>query len=607
MSGLAGIINFKNGDLENPSEESLKNYLRKRGVVKVHNDSGNYGIFSLNASASFNNNIYTEGGYFINFCGRVDNQEDFKNCNRNNTAKFILREYIKKGVKSFDAYAGAFCFTIFDKNSGKLVCVRDHLGMKPFYYSFDGQKFFFGSEPIYINLLSNKKYGIDSEKITDLILREEKHSDKSFFKGIYKIERGEYIICSLGKLQKYKYHKFQTPDYIQYDDEKEYFDLFRKTFRRVIEDQTKDFLNIGTALSGGLDSSSVTRMLVDINSQSNNKKNIYSYSYRFKELLDSDFKKKDVVGMGGLNHRNIDILQGDYVNDLIDCQGKFPMPCLQGNRYQEISLLNALKKDDIKVFLTGFDGDCTVSYGMEEIQFLIRKWKVLDALKLNNLARKRKGLKDNTLKVIMSYIFMRHLPSKIHLFFKKLKGLQNFDYQHKFLKKEVRNTINYQKLNLRQREYMYDIENGHRNLLNSKHFETAFETLDIDYSNNGIEERHPFCDKRLMELCLNIPPNLKLKNGYSRYILRESLKKQLPNSIRYRMTKSDLSPYFFYSAKKNIIELLQNLVDTNSVIENYIDKKKLINSMANIEGLSIEDITWIVNFNLIDSWVKKNS
>ena len=41
------------------------------------------------------------------------------------------------------------------------------------------------------------------------------------------------------------------------------------------------------------------------------------------------------------------------------------------------------------------------------------------------------------------------------------------------------------------------------------------------------------------------------------------------------MTKSDLSPYFFYSAKNNINNLLQNLIDTSSIIENYIDKKKI--------------------------------
>ena len=73
------------------------------------------------------------------------------------------------------------------------------------------------------------------------------------------------------------------------------------------------------------------------------------------------------------------------------------------------------------------------------------------------------------------------------------------------------------------------------------------------------------------------------------------------------MTKSDLSPYFFYSAKNNINNLLQNLIDTSSIIENYIDKKKITKTIKNPEELSYEDMTWIVNFNLIDAWIKKHN
>ena len=76
-----------------------------------------------------------------------------------------------------------------------------------------------------------------------------------------------------------------------------------------------------------------------------------------------------------------------------------------------------------------------------------------------------------------------------------------------------------------------------------------------------------------MELCLNIPPNLKLKNGFTRYILRESLKDYLPNSVRYRTTKSDLSPYFFYTAEGEIDNLISRLLDTSSQISHLKIKR----------------------------------
>ena len=53
---------------------------------------------------------------------------------------------------------------------------------------------------------------------------------------------------------------------------------------------------------------------------------------------------------------------------------------------------------------------------------------------------------------------------------------------------------------------MFNTELGHSRLLNSKNFTKIFEMLDIDYTYNGIQEIHPFCDKRLMELCFESLP-----------------------------------------------------------------------------------------------------
>ena len=119
-----------------------------------------------------------------------------------------------------------------------------------------------------------------------------------------------------------------------------------------------------------------------MNRQSQSGSEIFSYSYKFTELDYSDIEHTDEMkyvddanAMGGLIPRNILIKRGDYINDLIKSQCKFPSPCFQGNRYQELLLIDACKKDNIEMILTGFDGDCTVSYGMELIQILFEEGK----------------------------------------------------------------------------------------------------------------------------------------------------------------------------------------------------------------------------------------
>ena len=123
--------------------------------------------------------------------------------------------------------------------------------------------------------------------------------------------------------------------------------------------------------------------------------------------------------------------------------------------------------------------------------------------------------------------------------------MSNFDVHHKFINSDLRLNFNYKELLQEKRELMFNSKKSHQRLLNNKNFSNILEMLDIDYSYNGIEERHPFCDKRLMNLCLNIPPSMKFKNGYTRYILRKAMEKHLPKSVSNRITKADMSPYFF--------------------------------------------------------------
>jgi asparagine synthase (glutamine-hydrolysing) len=60
----------------------------------------------------------------------------------------------------------------------------------------------------------------------------------------------------------------------------------------------------------------------------------------------------------------------------------------------------------------------------------------------------------------------------------------------------------------------------------------------------SIEIRHPFYDKRLAELCLALPPEQKLQNGWSRLILRRAMTNILPTKVQWRSGKSSLSPNF---------------------------------------------------------------
>jgi asparagine synthase (glutamine-hydrolysing) len=91
---------------------------------------------------------------------------------------------------------------------------------------------------------------------------------------------------------------------------------------------------------------------------------------------------------------------------------------------------------------------------------------------------------------------------------------------------------------------------------------TALVLEEVDHlgAHAGVEHRHPFYDVRLIELCVGMPARLKLHDGWSRYVLREALQGVLPETIRRRTDKADLSPNFyrnlFRDARPDIVALL---------------------------------------------------
>ena len=617
MNSIAGLVNFKNIGVQHKALELFKkNFLKRGKQFQSKNLPNNSGKF-FSTSYFDRQNISEHENFIIIFSGRLDNKNEIKQLLQIDIneclldSKLALLAFIKLGEGSFDIFCGSFSFVILNVENKDIYCVRDHLGMKPIYFAYENYSFCFASNPEYIFQLLNKKKLLNQNKLEDIITREDSQSASTLFLGIDRVERGSFIKIKNGQLINFRYHKFLTPEYIKLDDEKDYLELFKKQFITVIDEQTDGFNRFGTALSGGLDSTSVSRVAAELNRQSQSGSEIFSYSYKFTELDYSDIEHTDEMkyvddanAMGGLIPRNILIKRGDYINDLIKSQCKFPSPCFQGNRYQELLLIDACKKDNIEMILTGFDGDCTVSYGMELIQILFEEGKIFEGLALNKMVRDRKRMPNNSLKIIYNYFFLKSLSPFLHLTLKRIRGLNTIG--NGFIKNDVIKKISHLDLIKRERQYMYDTKNGHRDLLNSNHFQNSFESLDIDYAPNGIEERHPFCDKRLMELCLNIPPNLKLKNGFTRYILRESLKDYLPNSVRYRTTKSDLSPYFFYTAEGEIDNLISRLLDTSSQISHLLNKKKLNTAFNSKTNLTKEDITWIVNLNIIDEWLINN-
>ena len=120
----------------------------------------------------------------------------------------------------------------------------------------------------------------------------------------------------------------------------------------------------------------------------------------------------------------------------------------------------------------------------------------------------------------------------------------------------------------------------------------------------------PFFDRRLMEFCLSVPVSLKFKNGVNRYIFREAMQKIIPEKIRLRSSKSDLSPPLL----KEIIsigkdKLIDIILNKNSPLTGLIDKEELEKFIKNTINNNSYKNAYFLIFQLVSlsRWMEKEN
>lgn len=616
MSGIAGVISFKSFFLSNESFVDIKKSLLKRGDGFEFKRSESFFKFNVkNSENKLHRYILETKSHIYNFDGRIDNKEQivkkFKLKNDISDAELCITIYKQFGTDSLNLILGAFVLIVFNKKEKKILCYRDQLGIRPIFYFFDNETFIYATEPKFIFKIKKFDKEINEVKLKNFFIDNEIDPSATYYKSINKIPRGHKLEITENSIKTSKYFQFKR-DPNRFEGISNFNDTFLEEFSNAIKYQIPNEKKIGSALSGGLDSSSVTGMLSSINKKFHLNKDIYSFSYRFTDLRKNDYKgtdeinyANDAINMGGINPIFIDIKYTNVIDGLLESQSNFPEPCLHGNRYLELEMIKACKEHQIKTLFTGYDGDCTISYGMEKIQALLNKNEFLKAISINNEVRNKTGLKNNTIKMILMYVLIKRLPLAFHFLIKKLKGLEKFSENHKFISLDLLNDIDYKEALNVIREKQFNYKESHQRLLNSNSFSNNFEALDIDYSYNDIEERHPFCNHKFMQFCLDLPLELKLKKGMTRYILRESMKDILPESIYSRMTKSNLSPYFLYSFDNIKKDLFENLIYSSTEITPMLNIENL-KKLSKKSILTNNEKSYIVSYNCVNEWLKAN-
>ena len=450
----------------------------------------------------------------------------------------VLNGYIEWGEAILDKLNGMLAMAIYDNEKQTVFLVRDRFGVKPLYYHIDAEQMVFASEiPAILEVMRRKPKANDDAIFDYLVFNRTDQTEQTFFEGIFKLQHG----CCMTLDLKQAYTKESLPIRKWYDlgehvqnlkseiinlksdqAEQRYMDLFKK----AIEMRLRSDVPWGVCLSGGLDSSAITATIIN----ELKKTDVHSFSAVFQKGCWADESEfidefKGIVPNMHYIYPDADRLYA-HLDDYVRIQGE-PTPTT--SPYALYCVLDEAKKY-VKVILDGQGSDEALA-GYEYIPglyyktlFTHLKWGRL-AKEIVQYAKLHKSWRH------VKYMVFFLLPSKMRM---KARVIQRGYIDPSFVAKHEYSVI---------ADKLYGANTMTEMLVN--HFEYKLEHLnkwgDRDTMAFGMEGRSPFLDKDLVEYSIALEDRMKIRGGYTKFILREVMKGIMPEKVRKRVDKKGFS------------------------------------------------------------------
>lgn len=493
----------------------------------------------------------------------------------------ILAAYDKWGAKCVDRFNGMWSFAIYDKEKDIIFCSRDRFGIKPFYYAEIGNNFVFGSEIKQFTVLEDWKAGINRDRVLDfLAIGIFDHTNETLFEGVYQLRGGHNLIYDLNGHTYHIYPYYFLKDRCFQSDISS--DEAGKRFNEIFEDavrlRLRSDVKVGSCLSGGLDSSSIVCVANRIlrQAEAGDKQETVSSCFEDKRFDEQEYIDEVAKLTEVMCHKVFPNFE-DLFAILDNVTWYQDEPFGSTSIFAQWNVFGKAKENNITVMLDGQGADEHLAgyHGFFGI-FLSELLKKFRWIRFFKEVKAIRNLHGYSLMEIARLTGKYFLPNGISAVLKRLVEKDTVDwlnvdknyykkYMDSFFGSGVKSLEDYS-LN----QLMYS------SLPMLLHYE------DRDSMAHSIEARVPFLDYRLVEFVMALSPHYKIRNGITKYILRDSMKDILPGKVKNRMDKMGFVTPEEIWIKENKEQFKRELSDSCDLLNNIINKEKVLNWYDNL-------------------------
>lgn len=502
---------------------------------KLYEESGVIGNISYSCVTTRNvkSNVYSNDEIVIigdisvhNRLAIIKSISNNHNSHRNEYKDVYLIKllYEKYGINGVTQIQGEFSFVLIDLQDEKTFMIRDQIGIKTLFWHENHNGLHIASDLFILRdyfIFSNldKSYFINYLECNGNI-----DSGKTPFKNVYRVESGNYVTNYNDRVIKKKYWDLkEAKPNVPYESEEDCIQKFKDIFLKAVSYRVSPTEGNSLMLSGGMDSTSIyaaTQIL--------QYKNVIPISAVFDELTDCDERKYSDELLKRYEAEGVNVTMDDNLQ-----YNSFPknIPFCYEPSVNSLSfefayhLVKESAEKGYNNILSGFAGDQLLRGSLYAVKDLFRKGNIKKALEYitDYSVYTNSSAYQNTIKYVLKadvgkeyYRKNSKQYSKVN---KTIKDIKDFS------KKEIYIQINSAKAHL----YTDRVIGG------------LF----------GVDIKHPFLDRKLIEYVYNLPVELAFKPDYSKYILRKAFSNDLTEKIISRLNKTTHLQYFYKSLKMN--------------------------------------------------------
>ncbi len=523
-----------------------------------------------------------------------------------NNAQLINALYMKYRLDTFEKLRGAFSLCIIDKKNHKIIVVTDRFGLKPVYYYSDSKYIIFGSR--IKEILSSpqlKCQEIDYEAVVDYINLSAIPTPKTIYKNIRKLPPGHFLVIDKKNMTPH-ISKYYDIEYTETKSGEEYFLnklplSIENSVKTIIEHELSRGSKIGTFLSGGIDSSTITGMIKKLSGQ------VKSFSIGFDEegYNELDFARIAAKHFGA-EHYEYMVTPEDVLDTIDIILDVYDEPF--GNASVVPTYFCALlaKEHGIDSLLAGDGGD-EIFGGNERyvsdkvfnyyhhIPRFLRKGFIEPAVSIMPalFAQVERG---------KNYIKRANISQPDRFF--SYNPIMAFGME-KMFSSDFLHCLNGYDPNSWARE-LYSKVNSVDELSRLLYIDMKFAITDNDIrkvsdvsEKAGISVFYPFLDHKLVDFAATIPSGLKVKGTYLRYIFKKSVEDFLPSEIIKKKKHGFGLPIGLWINKKQNIRsfVRETLIQSDCVIRSFFNNNFIENLFRQHDETGASycgDIIWVL-------------